>query len=73
MPKETSTIEPEPSDRRQRARQPERDAGRRPGPTTDEWKRMHELKREVKSFRRANEIFKVASAFLAGLEPRPPR
>jgi transposase len=59
---------------RQWVRQAERDTGRRPGLTTDERQRMHDLEREVKELRRANEILKAASAFFAReLDPRPPR
>lgn len=55
-------------------RQAERDEGRRPGLTTDERQRLHDLEREVKELRRANEILKTASAFFAReLDPRPPR
>ncbi|MBA3429876.1 MAG: transposase [Actinobacteria bacterium] len=48
---------------RQWVRQAERDSGRRPGLTTDERQRLHDLEREVKELRRANEILKAASAF----------
>jgi transposase len=59
---------------RQWVRHRERDAGRRPGLTTDERKRLADLEREVKELRRANEILKAASAFFAReLDPRPPR
>jgi transposase len=59
---------------RQWVRQRERDAGRRPGLTTDERKRLADLEREVKELKRANEILKAASAFFAReLDPRPPR
>lgn len=59
---------------RQWVRQTERDTGRRPGLTTDERARMHDLEREVKELRRANEILKAASAFFAReLDPRLPR
>ena len=59
---------------RQWVRQRERDAGQRPGLTTDERKRLADLKREVKELKRANEILKAASAFFAReLDPRPPR
>jgi len=47
------------------ARQHERDTGLREGPTTAEQKRVKELEREVKELRRANEILKLASAFIA--------
>jgi transposase len=59
---------------RQWVRQRERDAGRRPGLTTDERKRLADLERENKELKRANEILKAASAFFAReLDPRPPR
>ena len=44
-------------------RRAEVDDGRRPGLTTDERARIAELEREIKELRRANEIFKAASAF----------
>jgi hypothetical protein len=44
-------------------RRAEVDQGRRRGLTTDERTQMKELEREVKEFRRANEILKAASAF----------
>ena len=59
---------------RETLRQCERDAGRRPGLTSDERKRLADLEREVKELRRANEILKAGSAFFAReLDPRPPR
>jgi transposase len=55
-------------------RQAERDAGRRPGLTTDEKQRLKELEREVRELRRANEILRKASAFFAQAElDRRPR
>ena len=55
-------------------RQAERDAGRRPGLSTDERARMKELEREVRELRRANEILRKASAFFAQAElDRRPR
>jgi transposase len=55
-------------------RRAEVDAGRRPGLTTDERKRLQELERENRELRRANEILKSAAAFFAReLDPRPPR
>jgi transposase len=55
-------------------RRAETDAGERPGVTTDERARIHELEREVKELRRANEILKAAAAFFAReLDPQPPR
>jgi transposase len=43
-------------------RQAERDAGRRPGLTTDERQRLKQLERENLELKRANEILKKASA-----------
>ncbi len=49
-------------------RQAERDAGRRPGLTTDERARLKELERENRELRRANEILRKASAYFAQAE-----
>ena len=49
-------------------RQAERDAGRRPGLTTEERQRLKELERENRELRRANEILKKASAYFAQAE-----
>ena len=49
-------------------RQAERDAGRRPGLTSDERQRLKDLERENRELRRANEILKKASAFFAQAE-----
>ena len=49
-------------------RQAERDAGRRPGLTTDERQRLKDLERENRELRRANEILRKASAFFAQAE-----
>lgn len=49
-------------------RQVERDAGRRPGLTTDEQTRLKALERENKELRRANEILRKASAYFAAAE-----
>jgi transposase len=49
-------------------RRAETDAGKRPGLTTDERKRLKELEREVRELRRANEILRTASAFFAQAE-----
>jgi len=49
-------------------RQAERDAGKRPGLTTDERDRLKQLEREVIELRRANEILKKASAYFAQAE-----
>jgi transposase len=48
--------------------QGERDAGRRPGLTTDERTRFKQLERENAELRRANEILRKASAFFAQAE-----
>ena len=50
-------------------RKHEVDTGTREGVTTDERERVKALEREVKELRRANEIFKLASAFFAQAEP----
>jgi transposase len=44
------------------------DTGARDGVTTAQAQRVKELEREVKELRRANEIFKLASAFFAQAE-----
>jgi transposase len=49
-------------------RQAERDAGRRPGLTTDERARFKQLERENVELRRANEILQLASAHFAKAE-----
>ena len=49
-------------------RQTERDAGHRPGLSTDDRARMKELEREVRELRRANEILRKASAYFAQAE-----
>jgi transposase-like protein len=49
-------------------RQAERDAGQRPGLTTDERQRLKQLERENFELRRANEILKKAAAFFAQSE-----
>jgi transposase len=49
-------------------RQAERDAGQRPGLTTDERARLKQLERENCELRRANEILKKASAYFAQAE-----
>ena len=46
------------------------DSGARPGTTTAEQERVKALEREVKELRRANEILKLASAFLVKLRWR---
>jgi transposase len=47
---------------------PERDAGARPGVTTEERERLKQLEREVFELRRANEIRRLASAYFAKAE-----
>jgi transposase len=49
-------------------RQAERDAGRRPGLTTDERARLTTLERENRELKRANEILRKASAYFAQAE-----
>src|SRR6266704_392392 len=49
-------------------RQGERDAGRRPGLTTEERVRLKQLERETFELRRANEILRKASAYVAQAE-----
>ena len=49
-------------------RRAERDAGRRPGLTTDEQQRVNALERENRELRRANEILRKASAYFAQAE-----
>ena len=46
-------------------RQAERDAGRREGLTADEREELKRLQREVREFKKANEILRLASAFFA--------
>src|SRR5271169_4316323 len=55
-------------------RRAETDVGERPGLTTDERAQIHELQKEVKELRRANEILKSAAVFFgAELDRRQPR
>ena len=49
-------------------RQTERDAGQRPGVTTEEQQRLQVLEREVRELRRANEILRTAAAYFAQAE-----
>ncbi len=49
-------------------KQAEVDAGARPGLSTAEAQRIKDLEREVRELRRANEILKLASAFVAQAE-----
>src|SRR5499426_229132 len=49
-------------------RQAERDAGQRPGLTTEERQRLKQLERENFELRRANEILRLASAYFAQAE-----
>lgn len=51
-------------------RRAERDAGRRPGPTSAELEELRELRREVKELRRANVILQRASAFFGAVLDR---
>ena len=46
----------------------ERDAGVRPGLTTDERARLKDLERENRELKRANEILRKASAYFAQAE-----
>ena len=49
------------------------DAGRRPGTSTDDAKRIKDLEHEVRELKRANEILLAASSFFAReLDPRLP-
>jgi len=54
-------------------RRTEIDSGQRPGLTTDERTRLHDLEKEVKELRRANEILKSAAAFFGAELDRQPR
>ena len=49
-------------------RQAERDAGQRPGLTTEERAELKRLQREVVELKRANDILRKASAFFAQAE-----
>lgn len=49
-------------------RRAERDAGERPGLTTDERERLKALERENRELKRANEILRKASAVFAAAE-----
>jgi len=49
-------------------RQGERDAGQRPGTTTEERERIRALERENRELRQANEILRKASAYFAMAE-----
>ena len=49
-------------------RQAERDAGRRPGLTTEDYQRVKVLERENRELRRTNEILRKASAYFAQAE-----
>jgi transposase len=49
-------------------RQAERDAGQRPGLTTEERQRLKDLERENRDLKRANEILRKAAAFFAQAE-----
>ena len=55
-------------------RQAERDAGRRPGLSTEERERLKSLERENRELKRVNEILRKASAYFAQAElDRRPR
>jgi transposase-like protein len=49
-------------------RQAQRDAGKRPGLTTDEREKLRRLERENFELKRANEILRKASAYFAQAE-----
>lgn len=49
-------------------RQAERDAGQRPGTTTEEAERIKQLEHEIRELRQANEILRKASAYFAQAE-----
>ena len=49
-------------------RRAERDAGQRPGPTSDESEELKRLRRENFELKRTNEILRKASAFFAQAE-----
>ena len=49
-------------------RRAERDAGKRPGTTTEERERLKGLEKENRELRRANEILRKASAYFAQAE-----
>jgi len=49
-------------------RQAERDAGTRPGLTTEERNQLKDLKRENRELKRTNEILRKAAAFFAQAE-----
>jgi transposase len=49
------------------------DGGERPGTTSDDAGRIKELEQEVRELRRANEILRKASAFVAAELDRPCR
>jgi transposase len=55
-------------------RRAEVDSGQRPGLASQQQERIHELERENRELRRANDILKAASAFFAReLDPRLPK
>ncbi len=59
--------------RRLWVRRDEGDRGKRPGVTSAERERIHELERENRELRRANDILKAAAAsFARELDPRWP-
>jgi transposase-like protein len=55
-------------------RQSERDVGKRPGRTTGECERPKQLERENRELKRANQVLRITSAFVAQAElDRRPR
>ena len=54
-------------------RQAERDAGRRPGLSSEQLDELKELRRENRELRRANEILKSAAAFFGAELDRQPK
>jgi transposase len=53
---------------REWVRQAGRDAGRRPGLTTEEQQRLKDLERENRELKRANEILRKASSYFGQAE-----
>ena len=64
----SSKLACSPETLRKWVRQAERDAGKRPGLTTDEKQRLKELERENRELKRSNEILRKASAYFAQAE-----
>ena len=63
-----SKIGCSPETLRKWVRQAERDAGRRPGLSTEERERLKELERDNRELKRANEILRKAAAYFAQAE-----